>query len=88
VDEQTIYEDYMLTMTAVDVESFLEPAAAMFTKRYGRSIGADAIRPMFGVEEAYLKSSLVAIKDIQGYIHDELGITDKEKAALKAAYIA
>lgn len=87
VDEQTIYEDFMLTMTAVDVESFLEPAAQMFTQRYGRSIDPESIRPMFGVEEAYLKSSLDAIGDMQSYISAHLGITDKEKAALEAAYL-
>lgn len=87
VDEKTIYEDYMLTMTAVDVDSFLAPAAHMFTERYGRAIDPEAIRPMFGVEEAYLQSSLAAIGDIQSYISDHLGITAKEKAALKAAYL-
>lgn len=87
VDEKTIYEDFMLTMTAVDIDSFLAPAAQMFTQRYGRSIDPEAIRPMFGVEEAYLQSSLEAIVDMQSYIHDHLGITDKEKAALKAAYL-
>lgn len=87
VDEKTIYEDFMLTMTAVDIDSFLAPAAQMFTKRYGRAIDPEAIRPMFGVEEAYLQSSLAAIEDMQSYISDHLGITDKEKAALKAAYL-
>lgn len=87
VDEKTIYEDFMLTMTAVDVDSFLEPAAQMFTQRYGRPIDPEAIRPMFGVEEAYLKSSLAAIDDMHKYISDNLGITAKEKAAIKAAYL-
>jgi len=87
VDEKTIYEDYMLTMKAVDIDSFLEPAAQMFAQRYGRAIEPESIRPMFGVEEAYLQSSLGAIEDIQSYMSDHLGITDKEKAALKAAYL-
>lgn len=87
VDEKTLYQDFMLTMTAVDIDSFLVPAAQMFTKRYGRPIEPEAIRPMFGVEEAYLQSSLAAIEDMQSYISDALGITDKEKAALKAAYL-
>lgn len=87
VDEKTIYEDFMLTMTAVDIDSFLEPAAQMFTERYGRPINPESIRPMFGVEEAYLKSSLDAIENMQSYISDHLGITAKEKAALKAAYL-
>jgi len=42
---------------------------------------------MFGVEEAYLHSSLAAIEDIQSYLSDHLGMTAKEKAALKAAYL-
>jgi len=87
VDPKTIYEDFMLTMTAVNIDEFLKPAAKMFTQRYGRSIDPEAIRPMFGVEEAYLKSSLDAIEDMQAYIHDILKISDKEKAALKAAYL-
>ncbi|WP_026942760.1 tyrosine-protein phosphatase [Hellea balneolensis] len=87
VDENTIYEDFMLTMTAVDIDQFLKPAAQMFTQRYGRSIDPEAIRPMFGVEEAYLQSSLAAIEDMESYISDHLGITEKEKAALKAAYL-
>jgi len=87
VDEKAIYEDFMLTMTAVDIDKFLKPAAQMFTQRYGRPIDPEAIRPMFGVEEAYLQKSLEAISDMQSYIHDHLGITQKEKAALKAAYL-
>jgi len=53
----------------------------MFTKRYGRKIDPEAIRPMFGVENAYLQSSLVAIEDMQNYIRDQLGVSDKEKAS-------
>ncbi len=87
VDEKTIYEDFMLTMTAVNIDEFLMPAAKMFTERYGRPIDPDALRPMFGVEEAYLQSSLAAIEDMQSYISDDLGITSKEKAALRAAYL-
>jgi len=87
VDQETQMDDFMLTMTAVDIDSFLKPAAQMFTQRYGRPIDPEAIRPMFGVEEAYLQSSFAAIEDMQSYIRDHLGITDKEKAALKAAYL-
>ncbi|MEP3890898.1 MAG: tyrosine-protein phosphatase [Hellea sp.] len=87
VNQETQMSDFMLTMKAVDIDSFLKPAAQMFAARYGRPIDSEAIRPMFGVEEAYLKSSFAAIGDMQGYVRDHLGITDKEKAALKAAYL-
>ena len=86
VDPDTIMEDFMLTMKAVDIDSFLVPAAQMFSKRYGRDIDPEALRPMFGVEPAYLESSLAAIEDMPRYIREGLGITDKEKAALRTAY--
>lgn len=88
VDQETQMRDFMLTMEAVDIDAFLKPAAQMFAQRYGRVIDAESIRPMFGVEEAYLQSSFEAIDDMQGYIRDHLGITDKEKAAIKAAYLS
>jgi len=87
VDHATIMEDYMLTMKAVDIDKFLKPAAEMFTKRYGRSINPEAIRPMFGVEPAYLKSSLATIKNMDNYISEALQISAKEKAAIRAAYL-
>jgi len=87
VDLEAIMEDYMLTMKAVQIDNFLKPAAEMFTQRYGRAIDPEAIRPMFGVEPAYLESSLATIKDMDIYIKEALGISDKEKAAIKAAYL-
>jgi len=87
VDRETIMQDFMLTMKAVQIDDFLKPAADMFTKRYGRAIDPEAIRPMFGVEPAYLESSLATIKDMDRYISEALGISDKEKAALRAAYL-
>ena len=87
VDRKTIMEDFMLTMKAIQVDDLLKPAAAMFTKRYGREIDSESIRPMFSVEPAYLESSLAAIKDMDSYIRDTLQFSDKEKTALKAAYL-
>jgi len=87
VSLDTIMEDYMLTMKAVQIDDFLKPAAEMFTKRYGREIDPEAIRPMFGVEPAYLENSLATIRNMDSYVKEALGISDKEKAAIKAAYL-
>lgn len=87
VDHETIMKDYMLTMTAVNIDEFLGYAATMYEKRYDRPFDPEAVRPMFGVEPAYLESSLATIKDMQSYIREALGLSDKEKAALKAAYL-
>ena len=87
IDPETIMEDYMLTMRAVNIDEFLGLAAKMYEKRYERPFDPEAVRPMFGVEPAFLESSLATIKDMDHYIREVLGISDKEKAALRAAYL-
>jgi len=86
VDQEIILEDYMLTMTAVNIESFLEPAAKMMADRHGRDYSVDALRPMFGVELDYIHSSLDAIGDMERYIADTLNITPSERQDLVDAY--
>lgn len=88
VDRDTIMEDYMLTMTAVDIESLLEPAAKMMSKRFGRTMSPDALRPFFSVEPSYLQESLDAIDDMESYIFKTLGVTDAELTALRDNYLA
>lgn len=87
VGEPAIREDYMLTNKAVDIESFLEPASKMFAKRYGRPITPDAIRPMFGVDEAYLDIALKNMGDLRSYAKESLGITEADISTLKKYYV-
>jgi len=87
VDIQTIIEDYMLTMSAVDIESFLAPAAEMMKKRHKREFTVDSLRPMFGVEPDYLESSLQAIGNMSDYVRDNLRISDSDIEAIKADYL-
>lgn len=87
VSRDTIFEDYMLTMSAVDIESFLEPAAKMMTQRYGRPLSPDILRPLFSVEPSYLEKSLETIADMDRYISQCLEITDDERQALQDHYL-
>ncbi len=88
VPDQHIMHDYMLTHEAVNIESFLEPAAAMFTKRYGRAFDADALRPMFGVTQDFLTAALTQMGDIQQYTTDELGVQKRDIERLRAHYLS
>jgi len=88
VDDQTILDDFMLTMEAVDVDAFLQPAALMMSKRFGRAIDPEALRPMFGVEESYLTEALTTMGERDGYLRDALGIGEAERAELRAHYLA
>lgn len=87
VSDEDIMADYMLTETAVDIEAILQPAALMFTKRYGRDIDADALRPMFGVEPGYLKASLDAMGDMETYATDVLGLSPDRLTLIRARYL-
>ncbi len=87
VPDHHIRDDYMLTNEAVNIESFLEPAAQMFTKRYGRTFDADALRPMFGVTQAFLDAALAQMGDIYKYANDELGIPKRDIERLRAHYL-
>ena len=84
---ETIMDDYMMTMKAVDIESFLEPASQNMAKRYGRAIAPDALRPLFHVEPSYLNRSMATISDADSYIASSLNITPDERRALHAHYL-
>lgn len=87
VSDDDIMADYMLTETAVDIDAILEPAAAMFSQRYGRSIDADALRPMFGVEPDFLNASLEAMGDMHAYAKNTLGLDDRKLERLRERYL-
>jgi len=88
VDRKTIMDDFMLTMQAVEIDNFIGLAALRFSERFGRDIEAEALRPMFGVEEIYLESALNTIEDMDSYIREDLGFSDKDRSRLKSIYFS
>ncbi|MGB0905889.1 MAG: tyrosine-protein phosphatase [Maricaulaceae bacterium] len=87
VDADTIMKDYMLTMEAVDIDAFLEPASKFMSQKFERTISAEALRPLFGVEPGFLEQSLEAIGDMDSYIETTLKITPEERRALAKHYL-
>ncbi|RKQ72077.1 protein tyrosine/serine phosphatase [Litorimonas taeanensis] len=81
-----IGDDYLLTNKAVDIDSFLEPAAKMFTKRYGREIDPEALRPMFGVNTEYLEAGTTGMGDYTTYATSVLGITPEDIDKIRKHY--
>jgi len=88
MSDADIMEDYMLTMTAVDVDSFLSPAALMMEKRFGRPYDPESLRPMFGVEAQYLDAALKNMGDPEKYAVDVLGLTADQMTKVRSNYIA
>ena len=84
---ETIMDDYMMTMEAVDIEKFLEPASKSMAEKYGRNIPVDALRPLFHVEPSYLQNSMTTIDKVDRYIADNLQITPQERQALASFYL-
>lgn len=88
VHPDDVMADYMLTMAAVNIDSFLVPAAKMMQKRYGRPYDPETLRPMFGVDPEYLQASLESIGNMQHYLSETLQITPDECERIKYHYLA
>ena len=86
VERETVMDDFLLTLEAVDIEGMLEPAARMMSERHGRTLSPDAIRPMFGVERGYLEAALDAMGDPDAFLADALGLDARARARLVEAY--
>ncbi|MEP6343868.1 MAG: tyrosine-protein phosphatase [Maricaulaceae bacterium] len=87
VELDAIIEDYMLTMTAIDVDGVLAMAAPQISKRYGRDYNPDMLYPIFSVSEDYLAQSLNAMGDISSYLTNVIGISLGQINAIKAHYL-
>ncbi len=91
VSREDILSDYMMTLDAVDIDKIIEPAAAMFTKRYGRQIDAEAIWPMFGVVPEFLDAALEGMMDgsggVEDYVMEKIGLSQIEMNRLRDQYL-
>lgn len=91
VSREDIMTDYMMTLDAVDIDKIIGPAAAMYSKRYGRKIDAEAIWPMFGVMPEYLNAALDGMVDSSGgvdsYVMDKIGLSEVDLNEIRARYL-
>lgn len=92
VDEETVYADYEFTNAAVDIEKRLSKIQARMEERLGRTLDAEAIKPMMGVEIDYLRNALDVIEERHGsalsYMEDVLGVGAVQREKLRAKLTA
>lgn len=88
VSRDDIMADYMMTLDSVNIGKIIEPAAEMFSKRYGRIIDAKALWPMFGVTPEFLEAALNGMGDMEDYALTALGLEADGLAKLRARYLA
>lgn len=87
VSPDIIMDEYLLTRKAADIGPIMNMVAGQLKARYGRDFDPEALRPIFGVDEAYLTRSLESIGDPQAYWHDVLGLSGEELLKFRAQYL-
>ncbi len=88
VSRDDVFDDYDLTNRSGVVDGILKQAAARFSKRLERDIEPEQLRPMIGVEEAYLAAAIAAIESefgtIESYREKVLGVTPQMRERMRA----
>lgn len=90
VDEETVFADYEFTNEAVDLEKRMPKIQARMEERLARKLDPAALRPMLGVEMDYLRAALETIEarsgSVENYLEQELGVSARERADLRANF--
>lgn len=87
VDEEAVYADYEFTNEAVDLASRMPRIQQRMEERLGRTLNAEALRPMLGVHVDYLRTALGEIDDKYGsalaYMEQAIGVGASERETLR-----
>ncbi|MFT3729470.1 MAG: tyrosine-protein phosphatase [Terricaulis sp.] len=88
VDEETVFADYVYTNVAMDIDKRLPGIKARMEERLARELDPASLRPMLGVEAAYLRTALDTINErygsADGYLSDVLGVDDRARETLRS----
>lgn len=91
VSEDDVFEDYLLTNHAVNIEKFLPEARDRFNEMLGKNHEADVYRPFMGVRRVYLENAFEVMSDAHGsplgYAREVLGVDEQKIDTLKRRYI-
>tara|TARA_R110002072_G_scaffold90929_9_gene203225 strand:- start:268 stop:1035 length:768 start_codon:yes stop_codon:yes gene_type:complete len=80
VARETIYDDYLMTNTAVDYDKVIPEVADAIESNYGRRIPTEEMRLFLGVDADYLDQAFDVIGDPRVYMREVLGLSDDEIA--------
>ncbi len=92
VDEDDIFEDFLLTNTAARIEERMPMVAQMIAEQSGRTPTDEAVRCAMAVEAVYLERAFEAIDAAHGgvdaYLAEALGVDDAVREAIEARLLA
>ena len=91
VRHDDVVADYEATNRAVNLEGIIEQASARISRRVGRPVKPEEVRPLASVNRDYLDVAWKMIEERSGsranYRREVLGFTDEHAAALRAALL-
>jgi len=88
VDDETILADYLLTNDAVDFDRLVPAVRERMAGQTEKPLSEDAVRTFLGVHPDLLTEAFNTIGGRDAYLRDTLGITDEERDALRARWLA
>lgn len=83
VHSDDIFEDYLLTNIAGDLDRRVAAGAEAVRSNFGAEMSDDAVRTMMSVDAAFLHAAFDVIGDVGRYCEDVLGITPEQQNILK-----
>ncbi|MEY3703442.1 MAG: hypothetical protein RLZZ561_1062 [Pseudomonadota bacterium] len=83
VHSDDIFEDYLLTNIAGDLDRRVAAGAEAVRSNFGAEMSDDAVRTMMSVDAAFLHAAFDVIGDVGRYCEEVLGITPEQQNKLK-----
>jgi len=83
VHSDDIFEDYLLTNIAGDLDRRVAAGAEAVRSNFGAEMSDDAVRSMMSVDAAFLHAAFDVIGDVNRYCKEVLGITPEQQNKLR-----
>lgn len=90
--EEAIFEDFLLTNQAVDLEARAVEVAEQVSERAKRTVSPKAVHPLIGVEPAFLEAAFDVMSrehgSVDDYLTNAMGLTKNRRESLKSRLLA
>lgn len=87
VSEDDVYEDYLLTNTAVDFDALVPRVRGWMQAQYDVDMRDEDMRAFLGVDADYLRQAFEVIGDPHAYMRDTLKLETSELDALRERWL-
>ncbi len=89
--EEAIFEDFLLTNRAVDIDVRAVEVAEQVSERTGRTVTPKAVHPLIGVEPDFLKAAFGVMGQeygsVDAYLTNAMGLTPERREKLQTRFL-